>query len=399
MSKALTDGIGKVIATVVAGIFLFFIVDVYLKSRYDDKDQKRYDRIVLRAEEKYRATPPDYKSALEYYQKGKEIAFENGLSDKKAIDGIKKCQAKLNSNLSKNKPQDVKVEVNPGAKKQSEPVSDELNSNPPKSKFHNYTETANGLNIEMIAVKGGSFTMGSKDGASDERKTHTVNMPDFYIGKYEVTVREFKAFIDDTQYQTDADKGGYSYVWDGSLWSKKKGVNWQYDIAGNKRPKSEYNHPVIHVSWNDAVAFAKWVSEQTGKTYRLPSESEWEFAARGRKSKGYKYSGSDFPGNVAWFSDNAKRRTQSVGGKDPNKLGIYDMSGNVWEWCQDLYHDSYRDAPDDGSAWIAGDGSDRVMRGGGWYNRVSHCRVANRFNYSSSARNGNIGFRLAHSSL
>ena len=397
MSNALTDGVGKVIATIVAGILLFFIVDVYLKSRYDDKDQKRYDRIVLRAEEKYRATPPDYKSALEYYQKGKEIAFENGLSDKTAIDGIKKCQDKLNSNPSKNKPQDVKVEVNPGTKKQSEPVQDNEEDVIPKNKFHNYTETANGLNIEMIAVKGGAFTMGSKDGDPDEHKTHTVHVPNFYIGKYEVTVREFMAFIDDTQYQTDADKDGGSYVWDGGNWSKKKGVNWQYDVAGNKRPNSEYNHPVIHVSWNDAVAFAKWVSEQTGKTYRLPSESEWEFAARGRKSNGYEYSGSDFLNKVGWYG-NLNGGAHGVGGKDPNKLGIYDMSGNVWEWCQDLYHDSYRGAPDDGSAWITGDGSVRVLRGGSWDISAGSCRVSGRYFNSPGNRNTYVGFRLAHSS-
>ncbi len=139
---------------------------------------------------------------------------------------------------------------------------------------------------EMVFVEGGTYTMGCKDGRDtncddDEKPPHAVTIQDFYMGKYEVTVAQFKAFIDATAYQTDADKEGNSRIYNGSSWETKEGVNWLCDVSGKLRSQSEYNHPVIHVSWNDAVAYAKWLATKTGKAYRLPSEAEWEYAARG----------------------------------------------------------------------------------------------------------------------
>jgi formylglycine-generating enzyme required for sulfatase activity len=249
----------------------------------------------------------------------------------------------------------------------------------------------------MVFVEGGTFTMGctseQSDCEDDEKPTHRVTVSSFQMGKYEVTVRAFSAFIDATGYRTDADKDGGSYFWTGTKWEKRSGINWQYDAAGVRRKESEYNHPVIHVSWNDAKAYCAWLNEQTGKNYRLPTEAEWEYAARGgTKSKGYKYAGSNDINSVAWYWENSNKRTHAVGGKKENELGIYDMSGNVWEWCEDWYGDyssSSQTNPKGSSS-----GSNRVHRGGSWFNLARYCRVSDRSDSNPDIRGSNYGFRL-----
>lgn len=272
-----------------------------------------------------------------------------------------------------------------------------------------YIETASGLNLEMIFVEGGTFEMGctpeQSDCEDDEKPVHTVRVDDFYIGKYEVTYGQFKEFIDATSYKSDADKGNGSYIWNGSSWEMKSGVNWRCDVNGNTLSPSEYNHPVIHVSWNDATEYCDWLSKQTGEAYRLPREAEWEYAARGEAtttssasvaSAPYKYSGSNNIDKVAWYDDNSGSKTHPVGQKQANELGIYDMSGNVWEWCSDWYG-SYGSGSQTNPVGAAS-GSYRVLRGGSWYNDASNCRVSNRGSNNPGYRNNIIGFRLVLSS-
>jgi len=155
-------------------------------------------------------------------------------------------------------------------------------------------------------------------------------------------------------------------------------------------------HPVVGVSWDDATAYCQWLSERTGRNYRLPTEAEWEYAARGgRDSKGYTYAGGDDLDAVAWYYGNANGKTHPVAQKQANELGLYDMSGNVYEWVQDCWHDSYAGAPKDGSAWTSGDCDRRVLRGGSWSFINLICRVAFRFWYFPDFRYLNFGFRLA----
>lgn len=248
----------------------------------------------------------------------------------------------------------------------------------------------------MVLIQGGTFDMGTSgsDGDNDEQPVHSVRVDAFYLGKYEVTVAQFKAFIDETGYRTDAEKEGWSYFMSSEGIEKKPGMTWRHNAVGTPHPASAFNHPVICVSWNDASEFCKWLSRKSGKPFRLPAETEWEYAARGGKNKNsYIYSGGNSLGTVGWFSGNAPNGTAAVGKKSPNSLGLYDMSGNVWEWCQSAYG-SYPVTGQSG-AGSSQSGTNRVLRGGGWYDDASACRVANRGNYHSGYKDFNTGFRLA----
>jgi len=219
----------------------------------------------------------------------------------------------------------------------------------------------------MVFVQGGTFTMGCTpeqggDCNDDEKPAHQVTLSSFYIGKYEVTQAQWKAVI-------------------GNNPSSFKGDNL----------------PVESVSWDDVQDFIRKLNAHTGKQYRLPTEAEWEYAARGgNKSHEYKYSGSYYPNDVAWFSENGGETTHPVGTKQPNELGIYDMSGNVYEWCSDWYgnYSSNAQTNPEGSS----SGSIRVFRGGGWNYIARNCRVSSRYYYAPDFRSYFLGFRLACSS-
>jgi len=223
-----------------------------------------------------------------------------------------------------------------------------------------------GLSFDMISIEGGSFLMGSEDPEAREREkpVHPVTVPSFYMAKYPVTQ---------------------------ALWKAVMGNNPSY-FQGDKRP-------VEQVSWDDAQAFIQQLNERTGENYRLPTEAEWEYAARGGiYGQGFKYAGSNKLKEVGWYDGNSHGETKPVGLKFPNELGLYDMNGNVWEWCQDVWHENYEGAPSDGSAWMEGsDQALRVVRGGSWFIDTDYCRVAYRNWYYQDYRGGNFGFRLARS--
>ncbi len=266
------------------------------------------------------------------------------------------------------------------------------------------TEKMNALKKmdNMVLVRGGTFQMGSNDGEADEKPVHSVTVSDFYLSKFEVTVAEFKTFVEATGYQTDAEKNGGegSSFWNSttSKWELTSGINWRHDAEGKSRPQNEYNHPIIHVSWNDAVAYCDWLSKTTGQKYHLPTEAEWEFAARGgNQSKNYKYAGSSEVDEVAWYLENSSSKTHPVGQKKANELGIFDMSGNVWEWCSDWYAaDFYKNSPSSNPTG-AGSSVARVDRGGGWGYDPQSCRAAFRDSNVPTRRNKYLGFRLARS--
>jgi sulfatase modifying factor 1 len=241
---------------------------------------------------------------------------------------------------------------------------------------------------DLIFVEGGSFIRGGeeddKETYGDERPRHRVTVADFELGKYPVTVAQFASFVRDSGYRTEAEitKGSYIKVGVGSQYEKRAGVRWDCDASGKTRPESEYEHPVLHVSWYDACAYCNWLTQKTGKICRLPTEAEWEYAAQGGETgiqDGFKYSGSNNLGDVAWHKDNSDGRTHTVGQKKPNRLGLYDMSGNVCEWCEDDWHHKYKSTTTGGQAWVDNPrGIYRVDRGGAWVSPPRSCRVASR---------------------
>jgi formylglycine-generating enzyme required for sulfatase activity len=223
-----------------------------------------------------------------------------------------------------------------------------------------------GPKIEMVPVPGGKFTMGctaeqGSDCWGDEKPAHTVTLSSYYIGKYEVTQAQWEAVM-------------------GSNPSRFKGCA---------------NCPVENVSWNDVQDFISKLNAKTGKKYRLPTEAEWEYAARGgSSSRGYKYAGSNAIAAVAWYDGNSNDKTHPFGQKSPNELGIYDMTGNVWEWCSDWYGESYYSSSPSNNPQGPSSGSDRVLRGGSWGGAAATCRVADRNRNSPEGRNSNGGFRV-----
>ena len=221
----------------------------------------------------------------------------------------------------------------------------------------------NGISIDMVRVEAGTFTMGAtaemEDPYDDERPTHRVTLTnDYYIGKYEVTQ---------------------------ALWKAVMGNN----PSGFKGD----NLPVEMVGWDDCQEFIGKLNRITGKKFRLPTEAEWEYAARGgNKSRGYQYSGSNNLSDVAWFLDNSGEMTHAVGTKQPNELGIYDMTGNVWEWCQDWYgaYSSSSQVNPTG----ANSGSSRMIRGGCWISGARGCRSSYRYDCTPGYRRNGVGLRL-----
>ena len=246
--------------------------------------------------------------------------------------------------------------------------------NPPG--FANQTFTANGVNFDMIAVEGGTFTMGAtaeqgSDVDRDESPTHQVALSSYMIGKTEVTQELWEAVMGKSLSQIASELG-----------NSTRGVG--------------SNYPMYYVSWDDCQEFITKLNALTGKTFRLPTEAEWEFAARGgNKSQGFTYSGSNTVDDVAWYFDTSSSTTQPVATKAPNELGIYDMSGNVYEWCNDWYSSSYYTSESQTNPTGPDSGSNRVWRGGSWLTNARYCRVSFRFSYDPTHRSGHLGLRLA----
>ncbi len=234
-------------------------------------------------------------------------------------------------------------------------------------------DVGNGVILEMIAIPGNSFKMGSPSGEKSRNSTespqHDVNVPAFFMGKFEVTQQQYQQVM---------------------------GTN-PSNFKGEKRP-------VEQVTWNDAVEFCQKLSQKTGRTYRLPSEAEWEYACRAGTTTPFYFGETittqlaNYDGTYTYASEPKgiyRQQTTEVGSFPPNAFGLYDMHGNVWEWCQDNWHESYEKAPSDGSAWVDNDNQYRLLRGGFWLNNPENCRSAYRDNdLLTPAYYNNVGFRV-----
>lgn len=261
---------------------------------------------------------------------------------------------------------------------------------------------------EMVVIHSGSFDMGSPGSEAgrddDEGPVQRVSVATFALGKTEITRGQFAAFVKKTNYST----GDKCWTLEGGKYEERSG-NWL-----KLGYSQDDNHPVACINWNDAKAYAEWMSRKTGKQYRLPTEAEWEYSARDNTSTARYWGGNpdeacgyanvadktaqaQIRGATSWSVHNCTDGfafTAPVGSFKANAFGLNDMLGNVWEWTEDSYHDSYKSAPTDGSAW-QGDGAKRVLRGGSWNNGPRNVRAAIRNSNEPALRFSFFGFRLA----
>ncbi|MEA5489685.1 MULTISPECIES: formylglycine-generating enzyme family protein [Pseudanabaena] len=235
------------------------------------------------------------------------------------------------------------------------------------------------LKLEMEPIPTGSFMMGApkaeKDSNDDERPQHKVSVPDFMIGIYPITQAQWRFVATLPKVKTDLEPDPSNF-------------------------KGE-DRPVERVSWLDAMEFCRRLSKHTKREYRLPSEAEWEYACRAGTTTAYSFGDNAAElGEYAWYGENSDSQTHPVGQKQPNAFGLYDMHGNVWEWCADDWHESYKGAPKDGSVWIKDNKNyeapeaSKLLRGGSWDFFAQYCRSASRFNFLARVQYDSFGFRV-----
>jgi formylglycine-generating enzyme required for sulfatase activity len=223
------------------------------------------------------------------------------------------------------------------------------------------------ISSELVLVEGGKFKMGSNQLSELEKPAHEVEVTSFMITRNMITVEQFGYFVNTTGYKTTAETDSGSFVFNGDSWSIQKEANWRYDESGNKQTILDNKKPVLHVSWYDAERFCQWLSKISGKNFRLPTEAEWEFAAKGgNKSAGYIFSGGNDANGISWNGRNSGLKVHPVGQKKANELGLYDMSGDAWQWCSDWYGAEYyhQDTVKDPQGPVSG--TEKICRGGSY---------------------------------
>lgn len=275
-------------------------------------------------------------------------------------------------------------------------------------------QLGDGVKLEMVLVPAGVFVMGDESGLDDEKPVHKVAITKpFYLGSCEVTIEQFRQFVEATGYITDAEEGtGFqgAFGWDRDTMDFK--MNGEYSWRNTGFPQAD-NHPVLNVSWSDAMEFCRWLSRKEGSAYRLPTEAEWEYACRADTETRYSHGDdAEQAANVGNVADAAFETefpelegvikandgfayTAPVASFPPNAFGLYDMHGNVWEWCADWYDVKYYAESPTNDPLGPTTGEERVYRGGGWFNCARGCRAASRSGSLPENRNLTLGFRVA----
>jgi len=290
-------------------------------------------------------------------------------------------------------------DIKPVTGKSDKPVSPVEPVKPVEKEIQNTQPFTNSIGMKFVYIKPGTFIMGSpkeEEGHQDNETQHEVTLTKgFYMQTTEVTVGQWRAFAKAANYKSEAEMGGGAYVWTGEEWAVKEGIYW--DNPGFSQTE---NYPVTCVSWNDVQKFAAWLKQKEGKEYRLPTEAEWEYAARAGMDTPFAF-GKCLSTDQANYYGNYppegctkgmyREKTVSVGSLKANAWGLYDMHGNVWEWCQDWYGGYPANSVTNPEG--PGTGSDRVIRGGGWGSGAVYCRSAYRNRLSPGYREGYLGFR------
>ncbi len=342
-----------------------------LETQSNNKEEEAPKTIINQPEQKKEPVKTNQEKYQDLINEANALFINHNYAEAK-----RKYQAalKINSKGTSAKNGIAKCEVALKPKtptKKTEPKS--ATPTPEKNTTNKLPTPIQNLLNDMVTVIGGTFTMGctyeQKDCGDDEKPTHPVTLSSFKIATYEVTQEQWRAVMGSDP-----------------LMLNFKGCD---------------QCPVENVIWDDIQDFIKKLNSLTGKRFRLPTEAEWEFAARGgSKSKGYQYEGYQYAGgnylkDVAWYGGNSDKKTHTVGLKQPNELGLYDMSGNVWEWCSDRYAKDYYSNSPTKNPKGASSGSRRVLRGGSYGDYSRYCRVSNRFDDYAGSRSNNIGFRVA----
>jgi formylglycine-generating enzyme required for sulfatase activity len=343
--------------------------------------------------------PEDFKVYLEKYPNGDYVGL--------ARNALRRLEAATKS---------ASPTVNPPATNPvgTPPVSTSAGKQE-KVELQTYTETAGGAAIEMVRVPSGRFTMGSPDSDTGalpkEMPQHTVSISSFYMGKYEVTQTQWRAVARLPKVKLDLNPDPSSFKASRSKAKPRFNITLKHDASNFK----DDNLPVETVSWEEAIEFCDRLSRATGKTYHLPTEAEWEYAARAMTTEPY----AGTLDEMGWYGNNAGRmrvdaneialtdgsnyskritdngnQTHAVGQKRPNRFGLYDMHGNVWEWCMDWYGENYYAQSPSADPTGPSTGSYRVRRGGGWDDIAMYLRSANRDRRAPDFRSGTLGFRL-----
>ncbi len=306
------------------------------------------------------------KQLVDLEQQRKQVISEIAKLKNDALEELKQEVAKLKQSVVQpTDPVTALAETLPEITFETAFIDDNKNIRRETRKARQLVETLpNNVKLEMIYVPGGTFMMGSNDGAEDEKPAHPVTLKPFFVGKYPVTQAQWEAIM-------------------GSNPSKFKGAN----------------RPVETVTWNDAMQCCAKLSQLTGYHYRLLSEAQWEYACRAGSVTKYSF-GEIITPELANYDASGIKQTTEVGKYPANVFGLYDMHGNVWEWCGDVWHENYVGAPSDGSAWMAGrDSNKHLLRGCSWYNNDDDLRCAGRDGVDTASRFSSRGFRISRVNL
>ena len=283
-----------------------------------------------------------------------------------------------------------------------------------------YSNISSLLVSNYVRINEQSFLMGSPEAEHDRKDwevLHKVNLSSYYICKYQVSIFDFNLFVSETSYITNADISHHSNVYDGEKWSMKKDINWKYGVRDGVRVSTDFDHPVVHVSWNDAVKFCEWISLKMNRSCRLPTEAEWECACRANTLTPF-YTGSElttkhcnFHGHYPYYLNGLRREgflgdklgeyrqnTVAVNSFAPNQWGLHNMHGHVYEWCLDWYRkEFYKEClqhTEINNPLDATISNERVLRGGSWWAGAKYCRSASRFGRAPEYSDSDAGFRL-----